>query len=584
MAGKIPRNFIDDLLARTDIVELIDSKVGLKKAGKDYQACCPFHNEKSPSFTVSQDKQFYHCFGCGANGNAISFVMEYDKLDFVDAIEELASILNLDVPREQGTSNGPERTAEQKRSDYDLMLHSARFYQHQLKHHANSATVIDYVKGRGLSGETVKKFMIGYAPSEWEGLCQQLGRNKAQKEQLVELKLASEKTPGRQFDFFRDRLMFPIRDKRGRVIAFGGRVMQADQGPKYLNSPETRIFHKGFELYGLYEAKQAHKKLDHVLIVEGYMDVVALSEQGIEYAVAALGTATTTEHMHTLFRATDRVICCYDGDRAGRDAAWRALENALPYLNDGKALLFVFLPDGEDPDSLVQKEGKKAFELRLSQADDFTKVLFNKLSQEIDLTTDAGKAKLLSAVLPLVEKIPSQFYQENLLEHLGRLIGRTKEQLNNRLKTPKQQHAIERKFKITPMRRAIGLLIQHPKLANTVPYLADLAQMNIAGIALLIRLQHCALQKSDITTAQLIESFRETPEYEALIKLATWRHEINDDRLEDEFKNTFRFIEDQCLNYRLETLLIKDKTQGLTSEERLECLALTQALKGSKRH
>ncbi|MGR3982834.1 DNA primase [Pseudoalteromonas sp. 1181_04] len=584
MAGKIPRNFIDDLLARTDIVELIDSKVGLKKAGKDYQACCPFHNEKSPSFTVSQDKQFYHCFGCGANGNAISFVMEYDKLEFVDAIEELASILNLDVPREQGTSNGPERTAEQKRSDYDLMLHSARFYQHQLKHHANSATVIDYVKGRGLSGETVKKFMIGYAPSEWEGLCQQLGRNKEQKEQLVELKLASEKTPGRQFDFFRDRLMFPIRDKRGRVIAFGGRVMQADQGPKYLNSPETRIFHKGFELYGLYEAKQAHKKLDHVLIVEGYMDVVALSEQGIEYAVAALGTATTTEHMHTLFRATDRVICCYDGDRAGRDAAWRALENALPYLNDGKALLFVFLPDGEDPDSLVQKEGKEAFELRLSQADDFTKVLFNKLSQEIDLTTDAGKAKLLSAVLPLVEKIPSQFYQENLLEHLGRLIGRTKEQLNNRLKTPKQQHAIERKFKITPMRRAIGLLIQHPKLANTVPYLADLAQMNIAGIALLIRLQHCALQKSDITTAQLIESFRETPEYEALIKLATWRHEINDDRLEDEFKNTFRFIEDQCLNYRLETLLIKDKTQGLTSEERLECLALTQALKGSKRH
>ncbi|MDN3380112.1 MULTISPECIES: DNA primase [unclassified Pseudoalteromonas] len=582
MAGKIPRNFIDDLLARTDIVELIDSKVGLKKAGKDYQACCPFHNEKSPSFTVSQDKQFYHCFGCGANGNAISFVMEYDKLEFVDAIEELASLLNLDVPREQGnTSSGPQRTAEQKRSDYDLMLHAARFYQHQLKHHANSAEVIKYVKGRGLSGETVKKFMIGYAPSEWEGLCQQLGRNKEQKEQLVELKLASEKTPGRQFDFFRDRLMFPIRDKRGRVIAFGGRVMQADQGPKYLNSPETRIFHKGFELYGLYEAKQAHKKLEHILIVEGYMDVVALSEQDIEYAVAALGTATTAEHIHTLFRTTDKVICCYDGDRAGRDAAWRALENALPYLSDGKALQFVFLPDGEDPDSLVQQEGKDAFEQRLAQADNFTQVLFNKLSQEIDLTTDAGKAKLLSAVLPLIEKIPSEFYQENLLEQLGRLIGRTKEQLNSRLKTPKQQHAIERKFKITPMRRAIGLLVQHPNLANAVPYLPDLAQMNIAGIALLIKLQHYALQKGTTTTAQLLEAFRESPEYEALIKLATWRHEINDDRLEDEFKNTFKFIEDQCLNYRLETLLIKDKTQGLNSDERLECHLLTQALKGT---
>ena len=581
MAGKIPRQFIDDLLARTDIVELIDSRVGLKKAGKDYQACCPFHNEKSPSFTVSQDKQFYHCFGCGANGNAISFVMEYDKLEFVDAIEELASMLNLDVPREQGTSSGPQRTAEQKRSDYDLMLHAARFYQHQLKHHANSKTVIDYIKGRGLSGETAKKFMIGYAPSEWEALCQQLGRNKEQKEQLVELKLASEKSPGRQFDFFRDRLMFPIRDKRGRVIAFGGRVMQADQGPKYLNSPETRIFHKGFELYGLYEAKQAHKKLEHILIVEGYMDVVALAEQGIEYAVAALGTATTAEHMHTLFRTTDKVICCSDGDRAGRDAAWRALENALPYLGDGKSLKFVFLPDGEDPDSLVQKEGKDAFEARLSEADDFTKVLFNKLSQEIDLTQDAGKAKLLSDALPLIEKIPSDFYQENILEHLGRLIGRTREQLNNRVKSPKQQHAIERKFKITPMRQAIGILLQHPSLATSIAYMPELAEMKIAGIELFLRIQHLALEREGITTAQILESFRDGAEYDALVKLATWQHQINDDRLETVFKNTFKFIEDQCLNYRLETLLIKDKTQGLSSEERLECHLLTQALKGS---
>ncbi|MDQ2043379.1 DNA primase [Pseudoalteromonas sp. 20-92] len=581
MAGKIPRNFIDDLLARTDIVDLIDSKVGLKKAGKDYQACCPFHNEKSPSFTVSQDKQFYHCFGCGANGNAISFIMEYEKLEFVDAIEEIASMLNLEVPREQGTSSAPERTAAQKRSDYDLMLHTARFYQHQLKHHSNSTAVIDYVKGRGLSGEIVKKFMIGYAPSEWDGLCLQLGRNKEQKEQLVELKLASEKTPGRQFDFFRDRLIFPIRDKRGRVIAFGGRVMQADQGPKYLNSPETRIFHKGFELYGLYEAKQAHKKLDHVLIVEGYMDVVALAEQGIEYAVAALGTATTSEHMHTLFRTTDKVICCYDGDRAGRDAAWRALENALPYLNDGKALNFVFLPDGEDPDSLVQKEGKELFEQRLSEADDFTKVLFNKLSLEIDLTLDSGKAKLLSAALPLIEKIPSEFYQENILEQLGRLIGRTREQLNSRLKTPKQQHSIERKFKITPMRQAIGILIQHPQLAKSIPYLPDLAQMSIAGIGLLLRLQEQALEKENVTTAQLLEFFRGTEDYEPLIKLATWQHEINEERLETVFQNTFKFIEDQCLNYRLETLLIKDKTQGLNSDERLECHLLMTALKAT---
>ncbi|MBQ4843901.1 DNA primase [Pseudoalteromonas sp. MMG013] len=577
MAGKIPRQFIDDLLARTDIVDLIDARIGLKKAGKDYQACCPFHNEKSPSFTVARDKQFYHCFGCGANGNAISFIMEYDKLEFVDAIEELANLLNLEVPREHG-SGAPERSIEQKRSDYDLMLQTAQFYQHQLKHHKNAANVIEYVKGRGLSGETVQRYMMGYAPPEWESLCQQIGRTNAHKQQLVELKLASEKTPGRQFDFFRDRLMFPIRDKRGRVIAFGGRVMGADQGPKYLNSPETRIFHKGFELYGLYEAKQANNKLEQILIVEGYMDVVALAEQGISYSVAALGTATTAEHMQTLFRTTDKVICCYDGDRAGRDAAWRALEHALPNLKDGKALQFVFLPDGEDPDSLVQQEGKDAFEARYHSADDFSKVLFNKLAQSCELTSDAGKAKLMSDALPLISKVPSEYYQEGLLNTLAKLIGRTREQLSTKLTTPKQQQNIERKFKVTPMRRAIGLLVQYPKLATNIEYLPDLALMKIPGIELLLRLQSVCLQHPQYTSAQLLESFRDQPEYDSLRKLAVWRHDIDEQALVKEFQHTFKFIEDQCLNFRLETLLIKDKTQGLNSDERLECALLTQAL------
>ncbi|TMP46526.1 DNA primase [Pseudoalteromonas citrea] len=581
MAGKIPRQFIDDLLARTDIVDLIDARIGLKKAGKDYQACCPFHNEKSPSFTVARDKQFYHCFGCGANGNAISFIMEYDKLEFVDAIEELASLLNLEVPREHG-SGAPERSIEQKRSDYDLMLQSAQFYQHQLKHHKNASCVIEYVKGRGLSGETVQRYMMGYAPPEWESLCKQIGRTAEHKKQLVELKLASEKTPGRQFDFFRDRLMFPIRDKRGRVIAFGGRVMAADQGPKYLNSPETRIFHKGFELYGLYEAKQANNKLEQILIVEGYMDVVALAEQGISYSVAALGTATTAEHMQTLFRTTDKVICCYDGDRAGRDAAWRALEHALPNLKDGKSLQFVFLPDGEDPDSLVQQEGKDAFEARYNSADDFSKVLFNKLAQTCELTADAGKAKLMSEALPLISKVPSEYYQEGLLNTLAKLIGRTREQLSTKLTTPKQQHNIERKFKVTPMRRAIGLLIQYPKLATDIEYLPDLVQMKIPGIELLLQLQLVCLQHPEYTSAQLLEYFREQPEYEPLKKLAVWQHDINEQALVTEFQHTFKFIEDQCLNFRLETLLIKDKTQGLNSEERLECALLTQALTSRK--
>ncbi|AIY64682.1 DNA primase [Pseudoalteromonas piratica] len=580
MAGKIPRSFIDDLLARTDIVDLIDGKVGLKKAGKDYQACCPFHNEKSPSFTVSQDKQFYHCFGCGAHGNAISFMMEFEKLEFVDAIEELAGMLNLDVPRENASNQGPQVSTEQKRSDYELMMHVAKFYQHQLKHHAKSSQVIEYLKGRGLSGETAKQFMIGYAPSEWDSVCKTFAKNQDSKKQLLELKLASEKTAGRQFDFFRDRLMFPIRDKRGRVIAFGGRVMNSDDnGPKYLNSPETRIFHKGFELYGLYEAKQANKKLDQILVVEGYMDVVALAEKGINYAVAALGTATTPEHIHTLFRTTDRIICCYDGDRAGRDAAWRALENALPYLNHGKALEFVFLPDGEDPDSLVQKEGREAFELRYDDATDFSAYLFDRLAQEINLTTDAGKSKLLQQALPLIEKVPSDFYQENLLEKLARLIGRTRAQLQKKINTPKQQQGLAKKFKVTPMRRAIGLLLQHPELATEVPFQPELGQMDVPGIKLFIQLQQSALNKQ-ITTAQLLEQFRETPEYAPLAKLATWQHQVNSESLVGEFKSTFNFIEDQCLNLRLESLLIKEKTQGLSKAEKQEYSLLTLALKG----
>lgn len=581
MAGKIPRQFIDDLLARVDIVDLIDGRIGLKKAGKDYQACCPFHNEKSPSFTVSRDKQFYHCFGCGANGNAISFVMDYDKLEFVDAIEELAASLNLDVPREQGSS-APQRTQAERRSDYELMQQAAVFYQYQLKQHAKSADVVEYIKRRGISGETAKRFQIGYSPSEWDTLYHYLGKNKDIQQQLVDLKLATENPQGRRYDFFRDRLMFPIRDKRGRVIAFGGRVMSSEQGPKYLNSPETRIFHKGFELYGLYEAKQAHQKLSQVLIVEGYMDVVALAEKGIDYAVAALGTATTAEHMQTLFRTTDKVICCYDGDRAGKDAAWRALEHALPYLTHGKSLQFVFLPDGEDPDSLVQKEGKDAFEQRLQTADDYSAVLYQKLTSQVDMTTDAGKSKLMSDALPMIDKVPSDFYQDTLLDLLARFIGKTREQLSKKLTTPKLQSNIERKFKVTPMRQAIGLLVQHPQLAKEVDFLPDLAEMGIPGIELFLSVQLTCLNNEHYSTAQIIETFRDQPEYDILKKLAAWPHNIREEALADYFKHTFKFIEDQCLNVRLETLLMKDKTEGLSSDERREVALLTIALQKTK--
>ena len=398
MAGRISRQFIDDLLARADIVELVESRVPLKKAGKNYQACCPFHNEKSPSFTVSQDKQFYHCFGCGEHGNAISFLMEFDRLDFVDAIEELASHCGMEVVREENNASPAEQRRQQqiyqqKQDDYELMGQVSRFFQQQLKVAKDKATAIDYLKGRGLSGEVVKRFGIGYVSDAWDSMMKVFSANGQANKQLVDLGMAIQGDKNRPYDRFRGRIMFPIHDKRGRVIGFGGRVL-GDEKPKYLNSPETRVYHKGQELYGLYEAKQANKSLERLVVVEGYMDVVALAQHGVNYAVASLGTATTFEQLQTMFRTVNEVICCYDGDRAGRDAAWRAMENALPLIRDGFSLKFVFVPEGEDPDSLIRKQGQAAFEKILDSAMPLSKFLFDKFLEDNPANTTEGKSSV----------------------------------------------------------------------------------------------------------------------------------------------------------------------------------------------
>ncbi len=578
MAGLIPKDFINDLLARTDIVNLIDSIVKLKKAGKDYQACCPFHNEKTPSFTVSEEKQFYHCFGCGAHGNAISFLMEYEKLEFVEAIEELAQRQGIEVPREQSSNNAnwkPSVSREQAASDHELMDQATTFFEHQLKSHANAQTVIDYLKTRGLSGETVKRFRIGYAPSEWNHLLNQLGRNNQQRQQLHDLKLLSHNN-GRDYDFFRDRLMFPIRNKRGKVIAFGGRVL-GDGTPKYLNSPETRIFHKGRELYGLYEVRQ-QENLKRVLVVEGYMDVVALAENGVDYAVAALGTATTPEHIQTLFRTVKQVVCCYDGDRAGRDAAWRAVENALIHLKDGNDLRFVFLPDGEDPDSQIRKEGKEAFEQRLAASIDFIQFFFDKLIVDINLGTDAGRAELIATAKPLIEKIPSDFYRDNLLERLSLLVGKDKNRLSQYIGKPTIKLPQTNKLKITPMRRAIALLVQHPDLVNAVKWHDSYRNIDIPGFDLLVEIQQLITSQQVNSTAQILELFRERKEGEYLAKLTLWTHHIHEESLIEDFQQTFQFLLDEYLRHRLDQLLLKEKTTALNANERREYQSLVQAL------
>ncbi|MGK0381686.1 MAG: DNA primase [Flavobacteriales bacterium] len=579
MSGRIPREFIDDIIARTDIIELIDSRVRLKKAGRNHQACCPFHDEKSPSFTVSQDKQFYHCFGCGAHGNVISFLMEFDRLEFPEAIEELAQYHSIEVPREKGSAPPPSaEQKQQKENDYELMEKVAKYFAQQLKVHPDKDKAVNYLKNRGLNGEIVKAFDMGYAPPEWDSVLKTFGKSPIYQEQLLELKLISENDNRRRFDFFRDRIMFPIRDKRGRVIGFGGRVLE-DGGPKYLNSPETRIFHKGHELYGFYQAKQAHRHLARVMIVEGYMDVVALGQFGIDYAVASLGTATTPEHIQMLFRATSEVVCCYDGDRAGREAAWRALENALPYLKDGVEMKFLFLPDGEDPDTLVRKIGKEAFEEKLkNNAVPLSKFFFDNLLQRHHVGSIEGKAALKAEAMPLVEQIVGDNIREILLSNLSDYMGdqnkhkydRDVTQANLR-KTPKKlDFNTPNKSTISPVRMMIRLLLDDPSLAIKCEA-ADptpLGSVNIPGIPVLIELYQFCLNKPLANTAQALEHFRNHPQSAQLAKLMMWEYaEQNQVAV---FEDSFAKLLDWHLQSRMDELFSKSRVSKLTDEEKQE--------------
>ncbi|WP_221800866.1 DNA primase [Oceanobacter mangrovi] len=421
MAGRIPQSFIDELLSRVDVVDVVDSRVKLKKAGKNYSACCPFHNESTPSFTVSRDKQFYYCFGCGASGTALKFVMEFDGLNFPDAVEKLAESVGLSVPKEQQSRQLIEQQKEQEPL-YQRMQESAEFFSKQLRQHESRQRAVDYLKGRGLSGQAAKFFGIGYAPPGWDNLQSELADTPEHTKQLVSSGMLIEKEDGRTYDRFRDRIMFPIRDVRGRVIAFGGRVL-GDEKPKYLNSPETPVFQKNRELYGLYEARKIRQKLTRVLIVEGYMDVVALAEFGIHYAVATLGTATSEHHLRRLFKMVPEIIFCFDGDQAGRTAAARAMETVLPVLEDGLQARFLFLPDGEDPDTLIRKEGKQAFENRLNKSRHLPEFLFDHLKEQVDFDTLDGKARLDQLAAPLISRIPKGTLRDLMVAELERQIG-----------------------------------------------------------------------------------------------------------------------------------------------------------------
>ncbi|MFQ1867530.1 DNA primase [Aeromonas veronii] len=588
MAGRIPQSFIDDLLVRTDIVELIDSRVRLKKAGKNYQACCPFHNEKSPSFTVSQEKQFYHCFGCGAHGNAIGFVMEYDGLEFPDAIEELASMQGMQVPREQSIGGSANSQPAVSKDLFELMNQIARFYESNLK---SAPHAVEYLKGRGLTGEVVKRFNIGYAPSDWDQVRRRFGASRDHEQLLISGgMLITRENGGGSYDRFRDRIMFPIRDKRGRVIGFGGRVL-GDGTPKYLNSPETPIFHKGRELFGLFEVKQAHKDPRRILVVEGYMDVVALGQYDIDYAVAALGTATTSDHIHTLFRTTAEVVCCYDGDNAGREAAWRALDNALPHLQDGRELKFVFLPDGEDPDSLVRQIGKEGFEALLDEAQPFADFMFQRLRRDAILLGEAGKHEIAHEAAELIRRVPEGFTREGLITRLSSMMrwGENKQRIAElfaRNTQPKAEVNKPKAIKLTPLRRALALMVQYPAVAAKLPSMPELAGLRVQGIKFLLQLHQQILAQPGITTGILLEHWRGTKEGEILAQLAMYYpfEEINPDQAPDiqrELEDTFFGFTSQVLNQRIEELQNKERP---SQAEMQELMMLLREMKTEKRN
>ena len=584
MAGLISRTFLDDLLSRTDIVDLIDSKVKLKKAGKNYQACCPFHSEKSPSFSVSRDKQFYHCFGCGAHGNAISFIMEYERLEFVDAIEELATYSGVQVEREQSNASPAEQRRQQiahkqKQGDYELLGKVSQFYEKNIKTHSDSKMVIEYLKSRGLTGEIVKQFGIGYSADSWDDMMNAFAHDPQTTAQLVELGMAIQGDKKRPYDRFRGRIMFPIKDKRGRVIGFGGRVI-ADGTPKYLNSPETRIYHKGHELYGLHEARHNCKNLTRLVVVEGYMDVVALAQHGINYAVASLGTSTSEEQLQTMFRTVKEVVCCYDGDKAGRAAAWRAMENSLPLIQDGLSLKFVFLPDGEDPDTLVRKKGQVEFEKILDEATPLSQFLLEQQMAQVNIKSLEGKAALVESFQPYLQKLPDSVLKDSLINELANKFGHGSAQQLERMhkaKSPKTQHAQKAKSKATPIRLAIALLLEHPHLVEVLDDLSVLDTIDVPGADLFKQLMQQCKATPNLTSAQIIESWRGTDQGKVLAKLVIWQHNIEPDAAEDFFIDILDKLLNTYVENRTEILLQKARIGQLTSIEKQELQSLLNA-------
>jgi DNA primase len=593
--GRIPQHFIDELIARADIVEVIGSRVQLKKAGREWKACCPFHNEKTPSFWVSPDKQFYHCFGCGKHGTVLGFLMDHDHLAFPEAVEDLAARLGMEVPREGGGEGAAPRAEEPL---YELMARVARYYAEALSREPRAR---DYLAKRGLTAETLERFEIGYAMNSWNDVLKRFGSDDLQRRRLAETGLIIERERSqtqfaeRHYDRFRDRIMFPIRDTRGRVIAFGGRVIDAGE-PKYLNSPETVLFHKGRELYGLYETRRARSNLKRLVIVEGYMDAVRLHQDGVDYAVATLGTATTVEHFRRIFRLVPEVVFAFDGDRAGRAAAWRALQQALAEAREGRQIRFLFLPDGHDPDTLIAAEGREAFEERLAGALPLSEYLVRELSEQSDLSHADGRARFAESARPLYQKVPAGVYRELLLGRLAQVVGLGSERLEELwskapgapapapVPTPATRTPARARLSAgrgSLVRQAIVRLVHFPAIAAEVSPAerSGLDDSEEAGIALLRELLDNLREQPAQISAQVIQRWAGREGAESLQKLLEREEVITDAAAAaGELRAALVRLADLAAERRLEALEARSRSGPLSPEELKEFQRLMSIL------
>ncbi len=551
--ASIPNEFIDSLLDRIDICDVVGARVSLKKAGKDYAGLCPFHAENTPSFTVSQQKQFYHCFGCGKNGSAIGFLMEYEGLDFVDAVKDLAQLAGMEVPASANQAGQRPKT-----NLYAVTEKTTRIYQQQLK---SAPQVIEYLKGRQISGTTSHTFQLGYALNQWDGLMKRFDQTES--ELLKRTGLTTQNDQGRTYDKFRNRLMFPIHDKRGRVIAFGGRAIEADQKPKYLNSPETDLFHKGNELYGYHLARK-HSNEDHILVVEGYMDVIALHEKGICNAVATLGTATSAQHISNLFKVWDRIVFCFDGDAAGVQAAEKALNTALPLYLDNKIIDFLFLPQGEDPDSFVSDQGADAFKQILSQAKPLSEFLLQIIGRNINTNSIDGKAQMQEKSKAYINQLPKGAFKKMMAAQVAQITGMSLTPSNQTKKPTTQSNSMDD----NPLRKVISLLLNSPQLCEKIPNDINFSILSFKGIEIIDKIVEIHRQNPQINAAAMMEHFRDSEYNRYLGHLMRLYDHLDEQQKHLEFDDIMSFLQKQTSQVRIEHLRQKQMQSGLSNAEK----------------